>query len=779
MREEEVLQCQFQSWYPSFRSLSFRSEIVSLPEAFVSYLLEDGIFLLSHSEALPSKPRQEQWEAHTDDYKVLRDEEDTSAEPEVPIFADLCDQLRAAIHRLGGAVVPKLNWSCPKDTTWISPSGSLKCTNPDEVILLLKSSDTLVHDLCHAFEACEDASRERPDEVVLVLRKWYDLHPEMEFSLAGHGHVAGISQRDVASHYPVLIQKRAILRAILLQFFEEHIKDKFACKSYVFDVYVTRNEQVKLVDFNTYGGVTLPLLYTWEELNDLAVQADGRMKDTRCSLESGQANGVHISQDVGLGDKEGTEQADAVRQQLGTMSLHVAPQLEQVGSHAVGLEESANVWTSRTDVVDIELRVVESYTGMQPSMRLASGVPRDLVNFGPGSPLDDFIQHADREAQLQENGPLAARSSRGAGILATGGWSVVPRDEFSGLFSGAAAVSAAAIDIDVGNQKQRVAAAAGLAELLWAKAACTLAWRVAGQRSVSEGGQAGLPCASANPVNVCAAVAGCLPNTCCRQLAAEGLGSVGSSPEEGLCLQLEQVRKAFGKRIVVDNVSITVRQGEVVGLLGPNGAGKSTVFAMMVGQEVPSDGGVRLGAEDITQLPLESRARLGIGYLTQEPSIFKGLSVHDNILLVLQESGLSKDARTSRLQELLQGFRLEHVKDTLGRELSGGERRRTELARALAVNCSGKPPRILLVDEPFAGVDPIGVSEIQGLLRHLRDEMNIGILTTDHNVNETLRICDRAYMIYQGKVIAAGTPDALYGDPFVRTHYLGESFPRV
>eukprot|EP00850_Spirogloea_muscicola_P004203 SM000018S03568 [mRNA] locus=s18:36257:41918:- [translate_table: standard] len=753
MREEEVLQCQFQNWYPSFRSLSFRSEIVSLPEAFVSYLLEDGVFLPGHSEAIPSKPRQEQWEAHTDDYKVLRDEEDTSAEPEVPIFADLCDQLRAAIHRLGGAVVPKLNWSCPKDTTWISPSGSLKCTNPDEVILLLKSSDTLVHDLCHAFEACEDASRERPDEVVLVLRKWYDLHPGMEFRcFVQDHHLLGVCQRDVASHYPVLLQKRETLRANLLQFFEKHIKDKFACKSYVFDVYVTRNEQVKLVDFNTYGGVTLPLLYTWEELNDLAMQADGRMKDTRSSLESGQANGVHISQDVGLGGKEGTEQADAVRQQLGTISLHVAPQLEQVGSHAVGLEESANDWTSRIDVVDIELRVVESYTGVQPSMRLASGVPRDLVNFGPGSPLDDFIQHADREARLQENG---------------------------GLFSGAAAVSAAAVDTDVGNQKQRVAAAAGLAELLWAKAACTLAWRVAGQRSVSEGGQAGLPRASANPVNVCAAVAGCLANTRYRQLAAEDLGSVGSSPEEGLCLQLEQVRKAFGKRTVVDNVSITVRQGEVVGLLGPNGAGKSTVFAMMVGQEVPTDGGVRLGAEDITQLPLESRARLGIGYLTQEPSIFKGLSVHDNILLVLQESGLSRDACASRLQELLQAFRLEHVKDTLGRELSGGERRRTELARALAVNCSGKPPRILLVDEPFAGVDPIGVSEIQGLLRNLRDEINIGILIIDHNVNETLRICDRAYMIYQGKVMAAGTPDALYGDPFVRMHYLGESFPRL
>eukprot|EP00850_Spirogloea_muscicola_P005749 SM000026S08998 [mRNA] locus=s26:946680:952280:+ [translate_table: standard] len=580
MREEEVLQCQFQNWYPSFRSLSFRSEIVLLPDAFVSYLLEDGVFLPGHSEAIPSKPRQEQWEAHTDDHKFLRDEEDTSAEPEVPIFADLCNELRAAIHRLGGAVVPKLNWSCPKDTTWISPSGSLKCTNPDEVILLLKSSDTLVHDLCHAFEACEDASRERPDEVVLVLRKWYDLHPEMEFRcFVQDHHLLGISQRDVASHYPVLVQKRETLKALLLQFFEEHIKDKFACKSYVFDVYVTRNEQVKLVDFNTYGGVTLPLLYTWEELNDLAVQAGGRMRDTRSSLESGQANGVHITRYGGLDDKEGTEQADAVQQQLGTMSLHMAPYLEQ--------------------------------------------------------------------------------------------------------------------------------------------------------------------------------------------------------PKEGLCLQLEQVRKTFGKRTVVDNVSITVRQGEVVGLLGPNGAGKSTVFAMMVGQDVPTDGGVRLGVEDITQLPLESRARLGIGYLTQEPSVFKGLSVQDNILLVLQESGLSKDARASRLQELLQGFRLEHVKDTLGRELSGGERRRTELARALAVNCSGKPPRILLVDEPFAGVDPIGVSEIQGLLRHLRDDNNIGILITDHNVNETLRICDRAYMIYQGKVIAAGMPDDLYGDPFVRLHYLGESFPRV
>jgi lipopolysaccharide export system ATP-binding protein len=208
-------------------------------------------------------------------------------------------------------------------------------------------------------------------------------------------------------------------------------------------------------------------------------------------------------------------------------------------------------------------------------------------------------------------------------------------------------------------------------------------------------------------------------------------------------------------------------------LLGPNGAGKTTTFYIATGIEKPNQGRVWLDNQDITPLPLQDRARMGIGYLAQEPSIFRHLSVADNLLLVFQQTGVPVSEHAERLHELLKEFRLEQVAATLGNRVSGGERRRTELARALAAGQTG--PQFLLLDEPFAGVDPIAVAEIQAIIARLRDRQ-IGILITDHNVRETLAITDRAYIMRDGQILAAGNAEELYANPLVRQHYLGDSF---
>lgn len=236
---------------------------------------------------------------------------------------------------------------------------------------------------------------------------------------------------------------------------------------------------------------------------------------------------------------------------------------------------------------------------------------------------------------------------------------------------------------------------------------------------------------------------------------------------------LENVQKTYGKRQVVHQVSLSVAQGEVVGLLGPNGAGKTTTFYMATGLEKPDAGRVCLDQIDITDLPMHQRARLGIGYLAQEASIFRHLSVKDNLLLVMEQTSVPPQEYEQRLHELLKEFRLETVANTLGNLVSGGERRRTELARALAAGEDG--PRFLFLDEPFAGVDPIAVAEIQTMVAQLR-EREIGILITDHNVRETLQIIDRAYIMSEGRILASGTADDLYSNPLVRQHYLGEDF---
>ncbi len=237
-----------------------------------------------------------------------------------------------------------------------------------------------------------------------------------------------------------------------------------------------------------------------------------------------------------------------------------------------------------------------------------------------------------------------------------------------------------------------------------------------------------------------------------------------------MILKTENLVKKYKKRTVVDNVSIEVHQGEIVGLLGPNGAGKTTSFYMTVGLIKPNAGHIYLDKEDITKLPMYKRAQLGIGYLAQEASVFRKLTVEDNILAVLELTSLSPEAQKKKMESLLEEFGLNRVRKNRGDLLSGGERRRTEIARALAVD-----PKFILLDEPFAGVDPIAVEDIQTIVSHLKDR-NIGVLITDHNVHETLSIVDRAYLLFEGKILKAGTAEELAADETVRRVYLGQNF---
>jgi lipopolysaccharide export system ATP-binding protein len=235
-------------------------------------------------------------------------------------------------------------------------------------------------------------------------------------------------------------------------------------------------------------------------------------------------------------------------------------------------------------------------------------------------------------------------------------------------------------------------------------------------------------------------------------------------------LYTQNIKKTYKGRPVVNGVSVEVQQGEIVGLLGPNGAGKTTSFYMMVGLVRPDEGQVFLDDLEITKLPMYKRAQMGIGYLPQEVSVFRKLSVEDNILAILEMTELSKEARHEKLEQLLEEFSLTHVRKNLGNRLSGGEKRRTEIARALATN-----PKFVLLDEPFAGVDPIAVEDIQSIISELK-KRNIGILITDHNVQETLSITDRAYLLFEGSILKSGTAEELASDETVRKVYLGQNF---
>lgn len=239
---------------------------------------------------------------------------------------------------------------------------------------------------------------------------------------------------------------------------------------------------------------------------------------------------------------------------------------------------------------------------------------------------------------------------------------------------------------------------------------------------------------------------------------------------ENMRLWTQDLVKKYKSRTVVNEVSIDVQQGEIVGLLGPNGAGKTTTFYMTVGLIKPNDGQIFLNDLEITKEPVYRRAQLGVGYLAQEASVFRRLSVEDNIKAVLQMTDYSKEYQRERIEYLIKEFSLQKVRKSLGQQLSGGERRRTEIARAVAIN-----PKFILLDEPFAGVDPIAVAEIQSIVASLK-EKNIGVIITDHNVHETLSITDRTYILVEGKVIRTGTAEELAADEFVRRVYLGPDF---
>ena len=237
-----------------------------------------------------------------------------------------------------------------------------------------------------------------------------------------------------------------------------------------------------------------------------------------------------------------------------------------------------------------------------------------------------------------------------------------------------------------------------------------------------------------------------------------------------MILRTENIVKKYKNRTVAKDVSIEVRQGEIVGLLGPNGAGKTTSFYMIVGMIRPYSGKIFLDNQDITDLPMYKRAQLGIGYLPQEASVFRKLSIEDNILSVLQLTKLSKEAQEAKMESLIAEFSLEHIRTNRGDLLSGGERRRTEIARCLATD-----PKFILLDEPFAGVDPVAVEDIQRIVAQLKNK-NIGILITDHNVQETLAITDKTYLMFEGGILKAGKPEELVEDEMVRRVYLGQNF---
>jgi len=255
-----------------------------------------------------------------------------------------------------------------------------------------------------------------------------------------------------------------------------------------------------------------------------------------------------------------------------------------------------------------------------------------------------------------------------------------------------------------------------------------------------------------------------------EQTTAQEEQTVGQEQSASSILRAEGLVKRYGKRTVVNDVNINVRQGEIVGLLGPNGAGKTTSFYMTTGLIVPNAGHIFIDEQEITDYPVYKRARAGIGYLPQEASVFRKLSVEDNIMAVLEMTGKPRDYRLEKLEALIKEFRLEKVRKNKGDQLSGGERRRTEIARCLAIE-----PKFIMLDEPFAGVDPIAVEDIQHIVWQLKYR-NIGILITDHNVHETLNITDRAYLLFEGRILFQGSPEELAANRIVKEKYLGTNF---
>ncbi|XP_031494563.1 uncharacterized protein LOC116260389 [Nymphaea colorata] len=338
MKVEEVTRCQIQEWYPKFKSVSIKTIIHQLPESFVSYLLQDsGPFLLPTSvlgeDALPNRIRPQFPCLQAEDYHPWDEEDDDDGngdgqleenqESTPPSFPELELKVKESIEALGGSVIPKLNWSAPKDAAWISTSGTLKCTSFSEVVLLLKSSDSVVHDLCHAFDSCEDKLDDKPAKFYLALRKWYaGMRPEMEFRCFVCGEsLVGISQRDVTVFYPALLEVKKKIGAIIYSFFEDNLAGKFGSDNYVFDVYVTKDGRVKVLDFNPWGAFTLPLLFSWDELGGNSggqkIVSDNtfefRIIESKCGVRPGLKTAVpydYIDTSAGSGWDEFLRRAD-------------------------------------------------------------------------------------------------------------------------------------------------------------------------------------------------------------------------------------------------------------------------------------------------------------------------------------------------------------------------------------------------------------------------------------------------------------------------------------
>ncbi|CAH8385820.1 unnamed protein product [Eruca vesicaria subsp. sativa] len=295
MKTEEVNRCQIQNWYPKFKSLTIKTKLHKLPESFINYLLDDSVpFLLPSSvtneNAMPNRvhnPEEEQ-----DDFQVS--ESDNETEPP-PSFPELELKIKESIEALGGSVFPKLNWSAPKDAAWISPQQNLSCSCLSDIALLFRSSDSLLHDLCKAYDSCSDKSSSRPESFFLALRKWYpSLNPEMEFRcFVKSNELVGICQREVTTFYPVLVNEKELIEELIDEFFEDNVRMVFELEDYVFDVYVTKERRVKVVDFNTWCGSTLPLMYSWEELESrVGGELELRIVESRLGVMPGLKTAV-------------------------------------------------------------------------------------------------------------------------------------------------------------------------------------------------------------------------------------------------------------------------------------------------------------------------------------------------------------------------------------------------------------------------------------------------------------------------------------------------------
>ncbi|KAL3693778.1 hypothetical protein R1sor_007429 [Riccia sorocarpa] len=363
-------------------------------QSFVDYLLEDGgLFLPSSSEAMPVRTTVTCPELQSEDYEHWDEEDDDDQEPDVPAFPELETEVKKSIEELGGAIFPKLNWTAPKDTTWIATSGSLRCNNFSEISLLLKASDSVTHDLLHAFDSCEDQTKSRPDVVVLALRKWYDLRPELEFRAFVYGGLlVGISQREVTGFYPSLADKVEDYEELIFDFFHEEIREQFHAKDYAFDCYLTRDGKVKLVDFNTWKGSTLPLLFTWEELeeNFEKLRAIGISSNLQTAI---LANGDGDTLRIRLADMElvssGGETRESSSRLNGTENLTASSR------------QDGELPVSDVDY-RVEFRIITNEGLVQPGLRIGTGIPIDFID---KANWEEIIRKETAEQARQDGSP--------------------------------------------------------------------------------------------------------------------------------------------------------------------------------------------------------------------------------------------------------------------------------------------------------------------------------------------------------------------------------------